>query len=308
MKVALVWSTPNEIDPNRYLRPLIERALRKRVTLEVFDSTFPMGSFGKMHYDLVLVVGTLLTLQLQVIDLITSKKRSKVFFWNFEDPYDFDFTRQWELRFDHIFTVEKKAIPYYRNASVTYLPLAGDLDSHSRKPASQREKGVLIAGSDYQRRSQLTDRLAIMLPQLPIWRVGNSSSVIPNVKKTGRVDNARLADLDSLASFSLVIGREFDFSNNEMSVPAGSPGPRIFEALHANGRLLVDLFTIDLHDTNPDLVEFVMFFDSMESLVNQILNPNQSTFENADDRAAWMQKHHTYDNRVQTILKQLKEH
>lgn len=308
MKLALVWSTPNEIDPNRYLRPLIEKALRKRVTLDVFDSALPMGGFGKAHYDLILVVGTLLTLQLQVIDLITSKKRSKIFFWNFEDPYDFDFTRQWELKFDHIFTVEKKAIPYYRNGSVTYLPLAGDMDAHSRKPVFQREKNILIAGSEYQRRSQLTDRLAIVLPQLHIWRVGNSSSLIPNVMKIGRVDNSLLADLDSLASFSVVIGREFDFSNNEMSVPAGSPGPRIFEALHANGRLLVDLFTIDLHDTNPDLVEFVMFFDSMESLINQISNPNQSKFENADDRAAWMQKHHTYDNRVQTILKQLKEH
>jgi hypothetical protein len=147
-----------------------------------------------------------------------------------------------------------------------------------------------------------------MVPHLDIWRVGNSTSAIPNVKKIGRVDNARLADLDSLASFSVVIGREFDFSNNEMSVPAGSPGPRIFEALHASAQLLVDQLTIDIHDTNPDLVEFVKFFDSMESLVNQILNPNESKFEKADERAAWMQKHHTYDNRVQTILKQVKEH
>jgi spore maturation protein CgeB len=305
MKLALIWSTPNEIDPNRYLRPLVEKALRKRVALDVFDSVLPIGSFGKTHYDLILIVGTLLTLQLQVIDLITSKKRSKIFFWNFEDPYDFDFTRQWELRFDHIFTVEKKAIPFYRNGSVTYLPLAGDFDSHSRKPSSKREKSILIAGTEYQRRSQLTDRLAIMIPHSDIWRVGNSSSTIPNVKKIGRVDNARLADLDSLSNFSVVIGREFDFSNNEMSVPAGSPGPRIFEALHASGRLLIDQLTIDLHDTNPDLVEFVRFFDSMESLVSQILNPDKSDFENADERASWMQKHHTYDNRVQTILKQL---
>jgi len=302
LKICLIWTTPNDLDPNRYLRPIIEKSLRKVGILSVYDSSFQIENIAAMNADFILMIGTLHTLQLQVVDVITSKRDVKLYFWNLEDPYDFDSLRPWESRFDHIFTVEIKSIAYYQNVKASYLPLAGDPDIHFRETQEKRNNRILIVGSDYDRRARISNMLAEKFPNNRIVRVGDFKNRNSNIHYLGRLDNNRIPELDNSFLCTIIIGRDFDFSNREFSIAAGSPGPRLFEALFAGGRVLIDRFSISLESSCPDLIPYVYYFESLELLQQLILDFESSHIFDPSEQTEWLRENHSYDKRIQKIL------
>ena len=54
----------------------------------------------------------------------TRRAGSRLAFWLHDDPYEFDYGPKAEALAGHIFTNDRWALPHYRHASVSHLPLA----------------------------------------------------------------------------------------------------------------------------------------------------------------------------------------
>ena len=306
MKLALIWTTPVDTDPNLYLREYIAEALNFYFEVEEFDSNFQIYTSVLPKFDAILMCGTLLAMQLQVVNTITAKKSIPMYFWNFEDPYDHDTFHFWYRKFDHIFTTEIKAIPYYENASSSYLPLASPGKQKLNPEYPNGNPLITLVGSDYDRRREITDYLAETQPKnFDFLRIGSETTRYRSIKSVGRLPNTKISEIDLKSFVTLIIGRDFDFYNEILSVPAGSPGPRFFEALNSGVTILYDPYTIDL-DPHPDLKKYAVPFYSR----SQIWPIISDTLENLSpsfrkEQIEFSNGYHTYRNRAEKIFLRL---
>jgi len=302
MKIALVWSTPITTDPNLYLRSEIENSFLGMIDFESFDSVKGIEISQVFEFDAVLLCGTLLTFEPHIEQLLRIRSGIPLFFWNFEDPYDHDRTTFWKDKFEHTFTTEFNALPFYTKGRVSYLPLAARPREISISNLNVREQLSLV-GSDYPRRHEIFEYLAEKKPtNIELIRVGDVGIKSSKAKYLGRLTNERVHQVDRESRSTLLIGRDFDFCNNLFSVPAGSPGPRFFEALVSGVNILYDPYTVDFSG-NPDLKSFATPFyrrDEIWGIVkDQITN---DSLERKENQIKFAHSSQTYKCRAESLL------
>jgi hypothetical protein len=308
MKIALIWATPVDRDPNIYLRPIIEKSFLETFQFESFDSVQGLDLGEVTNFDAVLICGTLLILEPHVEEILRAPQGVPLFFWNFEDPYDHDKTFFWTSKFRHIFTTEFHALPYYSHPQASYLPLAAGARPKFT-PAESPKSRVSLVGSNYARRAEVFDSISQDKPsEYELVRVGDVVHRMPRAKYLGRLSNDRIYRLDLESQVTLIIGRDFDFCNKICSVPAGSPGPRFFEALATGINILYDPYTVDFSG-NSDLNRFATPFyttGSIWSLIQQI------TLNESKERKAiqieYAMNSQTYNQRAGEIFNTIKDY
>jgi spore maturation protein CgeB len=247
MRIGIYWSTPSNLDPNLYLRYSILQASNEEVVLVELDPNLTLKSFADKGLDSVLVVGTFLTTQLFLIDLLNRSRNIPILFWDLEAPYDSDTNLPWYSLFDHVFTVELNMLNLSTISNTSYLPLAADPAIFYKEPSPITAKRLSVIGSNYSVRSRIFNQLASYIQDSEqLIRVGHleaseNDKIQYFIKRTPR----EIAIIDNLSRASLIVGRDFDLANRKHFYPGGSPGPRLFETILSGGFPIIDATFID---------------------------------------------------------------
>ena len=247
MRIGIHWATPLSLDPNLYLRFSILQASNEETVLVELDPNLTMKSFANFGLDAVLVIGTFLTPQLFLIDLLNRSRNAPVFFWDLEAPYDSDTNLPWYPLFDHVFTVELNMLNLPTISNTSYLPLAADPTIFQIEPSPKTIKRLSVIGSNYSVRSRIFNQLASYIQDSEqLIRVGHLElSENDKIKFFARRTPREIARIDNLSRVSLIVGRDFDLANRKFFYSGGSPGPRLFETILSGGFPIIDATFID---------------------------------------------------------------
>jgi hypothetical protein len=161
-----------------------------------------------------------------------------------------------------------------------------------------------MVGSNYARRQDIFNSL---LPDKPreykIIRVGEVTEKKRNAEYVGRLSSDRVFDLDLESQVTIIVGRDFDFCNNLFSIPAGSPGPRFFEALMSGVNILYDAYSVDF-DGNPDLKDYATPIYKRAELWNKIeILVREDSIARKAKQIEFAKNSQTYSHRAVQLLK-----
>lgn len=226
--------------------------------------------------------------------------------WLHDDPYEFDYAPKAEALADHVFTNDRWALPHYRHAAVSHLPLAACRRTHDRRvtPMAERPLDLFFCGAAFPNRIALLERAQGSLSGYRVEVRGAGWPAALPFAENSRLAPAAMADRASAARLTLAIGRDLDIANRRFRLPAAPPGPRVFEAALAGAPQLCFAAGLEILEYFEEGRE-ILLFDDVREIADAIARSHRepAAFAAMAERArARALGAHTYRHRAETIL------
>lgn len=301
--------------------PALDRAIRDGFsglvrTVTVLNPSDDAAGWAKVHRpDMVLVLNGVAFPAEQAERLRALGIPTAV--WFTDDPYYTDWTAQIAPRYDHVFTLEKSCLSFYRALgcrSVHYLPFAADPRTYRPKPVdSSFRSEICFIGTAFWNRVELIDRIAGYLSRrktiIAGWwwdRLKNYHLLSDRIRLGEWMSPEMTASYYHGAKIVINLHRRADdrsINFNSSGVAAVSPNPRTFEILGCG--------TLQLTDAREDLPDWyepgkeIVTFNSAEELVERIdyyLRHEEERREIALNGLTRTMAEHTYQDRLQKMM------
>ena len=245
----------------------LEMALRAYPGIE----TFRIGQNRIPCADLIINV--------EPCDFICSYPGKKSCFWEIDNHiHRADSADKYE-RVDRVFVAQKYFLELYPKEKTSWLPLAADPEKHRLYEEEPLEYDVGFLGNDtYPRRRDLLDR------------IGENFKLLRSTSAPGEEYSRKLSRCKILFNCSM---------DNDLNM-------RFFEALSIGRMLLTD--KVDgIDDIAEDCIHYRSFvgWDDLEIKIKYYLKEEKIREKIAKAGAAWIRAQHTYQHRLETILKEM---
>jgi len=182
-------------------------------------------------------------------------------------------------RVDHVFVTQKHFLDLYPKEKTSWLPLAADPEKHRLFEEEPLEYDVGFLGNDtYPRRRELLDK------------IGENFKLLRSTSAPGEEYSRKLSRCKILFNCSM---------DNDLNM-------RVFESISI-GRLLLTDKVDGIDDLLTDGEHYVSYYDweDLEKQISHYLNPESSREKIAKAGAEWIRAQHTYQHRLETILKEM---
>lgn len=269
--------------------------------------TAAAGTIASFRPDLILCAGSYLPETTYFGELRRAANRigASCIFWATEDPYEIDASYRVAKDFEHIFTNDSSAVPFYRRANVHHLPLAGSETRHFRPVDAKAERpiDVLFCGVAFNGRKRILKAVFDLLHTMNFVVIGPGWGELGRGFSDRRIEKTELIDLYQRSKVVLNIGRSLSFENKRFNLVAATPGPRTFEAALAGTAQLFheDTGEMRTYFSRDEILPFSSTRD-LAALLPALVRDAARRTELARRAQARALSEHTYRHRAAAML------
>lgn len=230
--------------------------------------------------------------------------------WTFEDPYNLNKNKKNEHIFDLVCTNDAESAGSYDTGAL-FLPLAAQSSLLELPEFEDKPYDVFFCGTAWPNRVVLLNKLLANLGDLKCKFVLNYNRSTPKIPldmpASSYVHTLAFKDYIEFARRSkITLGLHRNFAGSDDNAISSSPGPRIFEVGAVGAYQISERMGSDV-DGVPSSEELDVYrgWEDLEGLIRRNVNNEDYRLKRASALREDIAKHHTYVQRIETILVEL---